>query len=102
MKSFKRVINTTNNNQIVEINIPPNETLGLEFIPEKQKITLKSGQAFLVSNKEVSRLDIDNPVYISSNSETDILNTSEKLVATITIEYSPARYHPRMEQTVKY
>jgi hypothetical protein len=102
MKSFRRVIETTKTSQKVEMSIPPLQSSGDEISKEGQKIELVKGEGYILIGNSLEKLSKYKIYIIPKNIRTDIKNISLYDNLDVVIYYTPPKYHPSLDQPIKF
>lgn len=98
-ESYRRVLNTTPNQQLVLMNILPHEEIGNEVHPTTtQFIRVESGKGkAIINNQEEYILNKDSAITISPNTYHNIINDGDTPLKLYTI-YSPPEHKPNLIQ----
>ena len=91
--SFRRVLNTANNSQLVVMSLLPGEEIGMEVHDLDQFIRFESGRGKVILDGEEQEVEDDWAVVIPAGVEHNVINTSDSQKMKLYSIYSPPE-HP--------
>ncbi len=95
--NFRLVLQTTKNEQLVAMDIPPYDDIGLESHPEDQYVYVEKGHGIVSIDGEDYEAEPGFGIIIPGGSYHNVINTSDQDLKIIVI-YSPPK-HPLGEVT---
>jgi len=93
-ESFRKVLYTAPNSQLVVMSLKPGEEIGMEVHDLDQFIRVESGEAKVILDGEESEVLDDYAVVIPAGTNHNVINTSSDKELKLYTIYSPAEHAP--------
>lgn len=91
--SFRKVLYTGKNSQLVLMSLPPGEEIGLETHPDNdQFLRFEMGQGEVVIDGKKHKIAADDAVIVPAGAEHNVINTSAETPLKLYTIYSPPHH----------
>lgn len=101
-KNYRKVLYTSNNVQLVMMNLKPNEEIGMEIHKKiDQFIRIEKGTGVAIIDGHQHKLTDGSALIIPMNTKHNIINTSKTKHMTLYTIYSPPEHKDGLIQKIK-